>query len=106
VDTQAYRAWVKSRVRLAHKYFAAGKGYFARIQNFRHRLAGIAYISRFEWLLNTIESEGYLLRPDYHERKSLGTGLKMSWLTLSSLIRMRGVETVPQPMALQRQGKA
>jgi phytoene/squalene synthetase len=105
VESKAYRAWVKSRVGLARRYFEAGKGYFARIQNLRHRLAGMAYISRFEWLMDTIESEGFRLRPEYNERKSFGTGLRMSWLTLASLIRMRGGGTVPQPVAMQREGK-
>ena len=54
VHSDAYRAWVKSRVQLAREYFEAGKGYFARVQNLRCRLAGFAYIARFEWLLDTI----------------------------------------------------
>jgi len=65
VQSDAYRAWVKSRVQLAREYFKAGKGYFARVQNPRCRLACFAYISRFEWLLDTIEEEGYRLRPHY-----------------------------------------
>src|SRR5215216_3007110 len=82
VQSDAYRAWVKNRVLLAREYFKAGKAYFARVQNPRCRLASLAYIARFEWLLDTMEKEGYSLRPQYNERKSLGTGLRMSWLTL------------------------
>ena len=91
VQSDAYRAWVKSRVQLAREYFKAGKDYFARVQNPRCRLACFAYIARFEWLLDTIEREGYCLRPQYNERKSAGTGLRMSWLTLSSMVNLRGV---------------
>ncbi len=105
VHSDAYRAWVKSRVVLAREYFEAGKDYFTRVQNLRCRLACFAYTARFEWLLDTIEMEGYHLRPQYNERKSMGAGLKMSWLALSSLINVHGMETPSRPIASQRQGK-
>jgi phytoene/squalene synthetase len=105
VQSEAYRAWVKSRVQLAREYFEAGRGYFQRVQNSRHRLAGFAYMARFEWLLDTIEREGFILRPEYNERKSIGTGLRMSRLTLSSMINLRGVGTLLQPIASHRPGK-
>lgn len=76
VESDAYRLWVKSRVELAREDFKAGKDYLARVQNLRARLAGFAYSARFEVLLDKIEREGYHLRPQYHERKSIGTGLK------------------------------
>jgi phytoene/squalene synthetase len=98
VQSEAYRTWVKSRVNLARKYFEAGKRYFARVQNLRCRLAGIAYMARFEWLLDTIEREGYSLRPQYNEKRSLGTGLKMSRLVVSSLNNMGGAGNLPQPI--------
>jgi phytoene/squalene synthetase len=105
IAIDAYRAWVKSRVQLARKYFQAGKEYFARVENPRCRLACFAYIARFEWLLDTIEREGYLLRPQYDERKSISTGLLMSWLTLSSLFNSRAVSAVPQPVFPHSEGK-
>ena len=105
VRGDAYRAWVKSRAQLAREYFKAGKSYFARVQNLRCRLACFAYIARFEWLLDTIEREGYLLRPQYDERKSAGIGLRMSWLTLSSMISLRGMDTLPQPDVSHQLGK-
>jgi phytoene/squalene synthetase len=94
VSSDAYRTWVKSRVQLAREYFRAGKGYFDRVENLRCRLACFAYIARFEWLLDTIEREGYLLRSQYNERKSTATGLRMCWLTLLSMFNLRGSETV------------
>jgi len=97
VQSDAYQAWVKSRVQLAREYFKAGKDYFARVQNPRCRLACFAYIARFEWLLETIEKEDYLLRHQYDERKSAGTGLRMSWLTLRSMISLREIDTLSQP---------
>jgi hypothetical protein len=105
VRSVAYRAWVKSRVQQAREYFDAGKGYLAQAQNRRCRLAGFAYIARFEWLLDKIESEGYCLRAQYRDRRSLGTGLRMSWLALSSMINLRGTATLPWPIVSHRPGK-
>ncbi len=106
VESDAYRTWVKSRVQLAREYFHAGKEYFARVENLRCRLACLAYVARFEWLLDTIEAEGYILRPHYIERKSAWTGVRMGWLTLTSMLHWRGVESPSQPIASQRQGRA
>ena len=106
VEHPAYRAWVKGRLQLAHHYFEAGKSYFARIPSLRHRLAGLAYIARFEWLLATIEREGCSLRPQYDERKSVGTGVRMVWLTLSSLINPSGAGALPRPIAAHPLGKS
>jgi len=105
VQSDAYRTWVKSRVLLAREYFKAGKVYLTRVQNPRCRLAGFAYTARFEWLLDTIEREGYSLRPQYSERKSVGTALRMSWLTLSSMLTLRGAGTLPQPVISHPGGK-
>ena len=96
VQSDGYRAWVKSRVQLGREYFRAGKEYFARVRNPRCRLACFAYIARFEWLLDRIEKEGYRLRPQYNERKSIKIGLRMSWLTLSSMFNWRGTNTPPR----------
>jgi phytoene/squalene synthetase len=101
MQSKFYRAWVRSRVQLAREYFQAGRDYLARVQDPRCRLAGLAYTSRFEWLLDTIEQEGYILRPAYRERKSFGTGLRMGRSTLSSLINWRGKKTISQPVVSQ-----
>jgi phytoene/squalene synthetase len=70
VESDAYRAWIRSRVQLARKYFKAGREYLSQVENLRCRLAGFAYTIRFEWLLDTIEREDYFLRSQYNERKS------------------------------------
>jgi phytoene/squalene synthetase len=101
VQNKAYRGWVRSRVHLARECFQAGRDYLARVENPRCRLAGFAYTSRFEWLLDTIEQEDYMLRPAYSERKSLGTGLRMGLSTLSSLINGQGEKTISQPVTSQ-----
>jgi hypothetical protein len=105
VNSDTYRAWVKSRVQLAREYFQASKDYFARVRNARCRLACFAYIARFEWLLDTIEREEYFLRPQYKERKTAKTGLRMTWLTIASLFNLREMETPSQPIVSQRQGR-
>jgi hypothetical protein len=92
---------VKSRVLLARKYFQAGRGYLARVQNPRCRLAGFAYTARFEWLLDSMEQEGFLLRLEYSERKSLKTGLRMGLNILSSLMGGRGAQPLSQPVISQ-----
>lgn len=95
VHSEAYRAWVKSRVQLAREYFRGGKEYFARVHNRRCRLACYAYIARFEWLLDTIEREDYLLRPQYNERKSARIGLQIGWHTLLSVLKVQEPRTLP-----------
>ena len=89
IESKAYRDWVRIRVWLARECFKAGRDYLARVENPRCRLAGLAYTARFEWLLDTIEREGYILRPEYEERKSPVTGLRMGLSTLSSLLSLR-----------------
>ncbi len=105
VHSGAYQSWVKSRVQLARTYFQAGKGYLARVESSRCRLAGFAYTARFEWLLDTFEREGYALRPQYDERKRAGTGLRMGWLALSSLVNLRGMGTETLSIATHGSGK-
>jgi phytoene/squalene synthetase len=93
VTSNAYRGWVIERVRLARAYFRAGQAYAAQVRNRRCRLAGYAYIARFEWVLDTIEREGYRLRPEYPERKSLNAGLRMGSSVVSMMLEpvMRGL---------------
>jgi phytoene/squalene synthetase len=86
VQSEAYRAWVASRVKLARTCFEGGRAYFARVEEPRHRMAGLAYMARFEWLLETIEREGYRLRPRYDERRSMAIGLRMGWQAISGMV--------------------
>lgn len=87
VDSFAYREWVKSRVQLARDYFRTGKAYLAQVENHRARIAGYAYVARFEGILDAVEREGYQLRPEYSERKSLRAGLRMGWSVLTLMLR-------------------
>jgi hypothetical protein len=105
INSPAYRAWVQSRCERARQDFSAGHAYFHRVHNLRQRLAGCAYMARFEWLLETIEQEGYLLRPDYHERKSLRSGLQMGWSALAALLAPRLSGKRLQPADSQHESK-
>jgi phytoene/squalene synthetase len=106
VQSDAYRDWVKGRVRLAREYFKAGKVYFRRVRSLRHRLAGFAYMARFEWLLDTIEKENFVLRPHYHERKSMRSGIRMSWMALNSIVDFGAAGPVSRSAVSQGRGKA
>jgi phytoene/squalene synthetase len=85
IGSEAYRAWVQGRVQLARNQLDAGRGYLARIANRRYRLAGLAYVARFEWLIETLERDGYRLRPRYGG--GLGVGLRAAWRTSAGTLR-------------------
>ncbi|MCO6452866.1 MAG: squalene/phytoene synthase family protein [Caldilineales bacterium] len=85
VESDAFQEWVCSQVRLARQSFEAGRACTAQVKSLRCRLAGYAYIARFEWLLQVIERDNYCLRAAYPERKSVRTSLWMAWSTLTSL---------------------
>jgi phytoene/squalene synthetase len=70
VRAPTYRAWVRARVMLARGLFREGKRSISHLACLRARLAGYAYCARFEAVLNTIERDDYLLRPDYGEASS------------------------------------
>ena len=86
VGSDQYRDWVKDRVQLARSYFKAGRDYMAQVESLRCRLAGYAYLARFEAVLDLIERDDYLLRAQYRECKTPAAGARMSWSTLWSAI--------------------
>jgi phytoene/squalene synthetase len=100
-DQRAYREWVRARVKLARAYFNAGRDYLTQVKNLRCRLAGFAYMARFEWMLRTIERDGYRLRSAYPERKSLPAGLWMAWRTLTSIFGFHRLTLQPSALAVQ-----
>jgi phytoene/squalene synthetase len=86
--SKAYRNWVKERIHIARACFLSGRDYLARVKNLRCRVAGYAYIRRFEVVLDCIEREDCLLRDDYPERKGYLRGLELAgwalWMALNS----------------------
>lgn len=77
VESAIFRNWVKERVQQARICFKIGKNYLAQVKSLRCRIAGFAYVHRFEAVLDCIEREGYLLRTQYPERTSLRQELEM-----------------------------
>ena len=101
MDSPAYREWVSARVILARGCFRRGREYLAQVKNLRCRLAGYAYLARFEWMLGAIERDGYRLRAAYPERKTLWAGLWMAWMTLSSLFTLQRLNKDPRELPVQ-----
>jgi phytoene/squalene synthetase len=89
VHCDAYRAWVEDRVRLARTDLDAGRAFFRAAECRRFRLAGLAYIARFEWLIDTLEREEFRLRPAYPDRDGIGRLARTTWEVLASLIGPR-----------------
>jgi phytoene/squalene synthetase len=102
VDSDAYRAWVAGRVRRAREDLDAGRAYFAGVPSIRHRIAGLAYMARFEWLIDTLERDGYRLRPRYTERGSPAAMLRMVGLVAAGMLGLRHHTHVPSPVRLGR----
>ena len=94
VWSNPYRKWVQSRVEQARACFKVGRDYLAQVQNPRCRLAGYAYIARFDRVLEAIEQDGYRLRSEYPECESLLAGPRMIGAALSRMFNRR-LEDMP-----------
>jgi phytoene/squalene synthetase len=87
--TPALCDWVRERVELAREDFRVGREYLARLESRRCRLAGHAYLARFEWVLDTVESDGYVLRECYPERRTVRGGLAIARRAVGSALGPR-----------------
>jgi len=87
VASGAYRDWVRARVREARACFRVGRAYLAQVENLRCRVAGYAYIHRFEAVLDSIERAGYVLQARYPLRDDGRHGLEtVGWALWMALI--------------------
>ncbi len=93
---QAFCQWVEERTQLAHRYFEAGRQYISRVKSMRCRLAGFAYLARFEWMLKAIEEEQYCLRANYPERKSLRATFWILRRALASFVNLPVMRDKPE----------
>ncbi len=84
-DDPGLRAWVDQRVGYARSCFTTARAYLARLESARCRLAGHAYLARFEWVLDAIERDGYRLREAYPQRSSVRGGLAIGAAALRSV---------------------
>lgn len=89
---QPFRKWVEERAGLGRRYLAVGREYISRVKNYRCRLAGFAYLARFEWMLKLIERDDYLLKEEYPERKSFRAFLWIIWRVLASTANLPWVK--------------
>ncbi len=87
VDSPPFQAWVQARVEEARRNFREGKRYLDGLDVLRCKIAGYWYCARFEGVLDVIERDGYILRPEYNERRKLSTRLKIAWLGLCVTLR-------------------
>jgi phytoene/squalene synthetase len=89
LGSPAMRAWVRSRVRLARRYFRDGKRYIDSLDVLRCKIAARWYCARFEGLLDIIERDDYILRPRYSRQRKLSAWLRMAalaaWVSLQHL---------------------
>jgi phytoene/squalene synthetase len=63
-DSPGYRDWIRERVERAVRCLRLSRLYFAQVPSLRCRVAGLAYGIRFEHVLDTIQHQGYVLRPE------------------------------------------
>src|SRR5262245_50016437 len=88
VESNAYRDWVKERVCKARACFRIGRDYLAQVENLRCRIAGYAYIHRFEAVLDSIARAGCVLQARYPQRTGGRHGLEMIgwalWMALNN----------------------
>jgi phytoene/squalene synthetase len=104
VHRPEFRNWVAERVELARGNFEAGRRYIAHVKCKRCRLAGYAYLTRFEWMLKVIKSDHYTLRWEYPERKNLKAALWMVWRVVNSWINLpAGSRKHPETISLGEQ---
>jgi phytoene/squalene synthetase len=89
VRSKTYCNWVKESVQKARLCFKAGRDCLAQVENLRCRIAGYAYIRRFEIVLDCIEHEGCLLRAVYPERKTCACKIGMLGWALWMAINRR-----------------
>ena len=78
IHCDAFRAWVRERVEQARVELDAGAAYFARLRSRRHRLAGMAYIARFEWVIDRLERDNFEVRTSYADAVGFATRLRMA----------------------------
>jgi phytoene/squalene synthetase len=90
IRCDAYRAWVRARVREAESHLEAGSAYFGRVTSRRHRLAGLAYIARFRWLIDRLERDGFQIRQTYADVAGPTAKIRMvAFVTMGMLARQR-----------------
>ncbi|HSL76138.1 MAG TPA: squalene/phytoene synthase family protein [Candidatus Limnocylindrales bacterium] len=105
VRSAAYRSWVAQRVSLARVCLDAGVAYFANVQSVRHRLAGLAYVARFEWMIDALESDGFTVRPRYEPPRGPRAALRMAMTLARRLVMPRTTPPPSVPVRARRRSR-
>lgn len=79
-NAPAYKDWVRERVARARELFCEGKQYLDSLDVLRCKVVGHWYAARFEGVLDAIESDEFILRESYDDRKRLSAWLRMLWI--------------------------
>lgn len=82
-----FRAWVRGQVDRARDYFGQGQRYLDELAVLRCKIAGYWYCASFECVLDAIERDGYLLRPQYDASRRWWTWLRLAGLAVSLSLR-------------------
>jgi len=82
LDEEALRDWVRRETALARRMLQDGRRYINSLDHLRCKLAGTWYCARFDRVLDLIERDGYRLRAEYPERKSLATWVRIGLLSI------------------------
>ena len=83
VNSDPYRAWTQKRADVARACFKCGKEYLSQLESIRCRIAGQAYIARFEGTLKAIERLDYRPALKYPQSRGVGAAIWMSRSVLS-----------------------
>ncbi|MHC4638226.1 MAG: squalene/phytoene synthase family protein [Planctomycetota bacterium] len=75
--------YVRKRVTLARELFREGKKYIDSLTVLRCKIVGYWYCSRFEYILKTIERDGFLLRSHYGGVQKALSIAHMIWIAIS-----------------------
>jgi phytoene/squalene synthetase len=102
VQSPAYRLWVRERVKQARTFFATGHKYMLRVPSLRCRLAGFAYMARFEGILDVINQEDYLLRQSSELVQKREKAWQRDWSVVISLFTARPLPQTAEASSLEK----
>ncbi len=87
LDEETLRDWARRETALARRMLQDGRRYIDSLDHLRCKLAGTWYCARFDRVLDLIERDGYRLRMEYPERKSLDTWVRTALLSIPVAVK-------------------
>ena len=86
-NEETLREWARRETAAARRMLHDGRRYIDSLDHLRCKLAGTWYCARFDRVLDLIERDGYRLRAEYPERKSLATWVRTALLSVPVIVR-------------------